>query len=78
MKLKSSRTPTFSFFPELTGIFSEFGGEGVACFFLERYKENQKIMKNLEAALKDEKSNNLWKRDKGGKWIKLAKKKSAA
>jgi prevent-host-death family protein len=39
---------------------------------------DQKIMKNLEAALKDEKSNNLWKRDKGGKWIKLAKKKSAA
>ena len=39
---------------------------------------DQETLKNLEAALKDEKSNNLWKRDKGGKWVKLKKKHSAA
>ena len=39
---------------------------------------DQETLKNLEAALKDEKSNNLWKRDKSGKWVKLKKKHSAA
>ena len=38
---------------------------------------DQETLKNLEAALKDEKTQNLWKRDKNGRWVKL-KKKSAA
>jgi antitoxin YefM len=39
---------------------------------------DQETLKNLERALYDEKTNNLWKRDKGGKWIKSKKKTPAA
>jgi len=39
---------------------------------------DQETLKNLEAALKDEKTHKIWKRDKSGKWVKFKKKRSAA
>ena len=39
---------------------------------------DQETLKNLEAALHDEKSGNLWKRDSHGKWSKLKKRTSVA
>ena len=39
---------------------------------------DQETLKNLEAAIIDEKLDKLWKRDKNGKWSKAKKKRTAA
>ncbi len=39
---------------------------------------NPATMKKLEAALLDEKKNNLWKQDKKGNWTKISKLKKVA
>lgn len=39
---------------------------------------DQETLKNLESALKDEKTHNLWKRDKSGKWARSKKRTSVA
>ena len=39
---------------------------------------DRKTMKNLTAALQDERKSRLWKRDRSGKWIKIRRPTRAA